>query len=1222
MTSSNHDDQSEADLTRSVGPKRGRSAQVGEQIRAPSPDALPSQRPERIATYRILGELGEGGMGVVYLAEQSEPIHRRVALKVIKRGMDTGPVIARFESERQALALMNHPNVAKVLDAGATDDGRPYFVMDYVQGESITQYCDRHCLNTKERLELFILVCEAVQHAHHKGIIHRDLKPSNVLVEVRDSRPIPKVIDFGVAKATQQRLTERTLFTEYGQLIGTPEYMSPEQAEMTALDIDTRTDIYSLGVILYELLTGVLPFDAVSLRRAALVEIQRIIREFDPPKPSTRLSGLGDSTAAVTKHRRTELGSLARLLRGDLDWITMKALEKDRTRRYATAAEFAADVSRHMAYEPVLAGPPAPGYRIRKFVRRHRVAVATGSAVIAALVVGIIGTTWGFARALNENRRAQAAEDKAQRRADELEEVAQFQARQLSGVNPELMGERLRAALRVQKRLALESPHVSSSDVEAGLSELDSNLEGVSFTNLALEVLDENIFKRASATIESEFSDQPLVKARLSQTLADTLRAIGLYDQAMRPQDEALRIRHEKLGDDDLNTLISLDHMGNLLQARGDLPRARDCYRRNLETSRQVLGNDHPHTLDAILDMGDILVILGDYAAAEPLLREAVDRHLSVLGDQHPRTLDSLASLGGLLMRQGKLADAEPIYRVVLEGRRRVLGERDPATAKSKNNMGLFLQARGKLAEAEPYYGDALETFRRILGNEHPETLIAINNMGLLLNAMGRISDARPYFREASDGLRRILVGNHVLALKSIANLASSLQAQGEYDQAARIARQALDGFRETLGDEHPDTLRAMNNMGSLLQVTGKLDEAERLYRACLELRRRILINDHPDTLMSVDNLGTILLDRGRLREADAYFREAFEGRRRVLGNDHPDTLTSLNGMGRVLQGLGKLDEAEKFYQKALDGRREKLGTGHPETLQSMNDLGSCLLARGRRDEAEGYFREVLAGRQRTLGNEHPDTLASINNMGTVLFAQGRLSEAEQYFRLALDINRRVHGDDHPETLVSIGNVGAVLNAQGRNAEAEPFYRGSLERHRRVLGDLHPNTLTAINNMGYLLRAEGKLLAAEPFYREAMEGRRATLGDDHPDTLRSINNLGALLVAGGRHEEAVAVLAPAEPLVRAHLPRLLGRFLTHLGRARSATGSYGDAERVLLESQAILAKNKQVNRSHYIDALQSLVSLYDRWDRAEPQKGYDAETTKWRRKLAQLDHAE
>ncbi len=357
-----------------------------------------------IGRYKLLEKIGEGGFGVVYMADQTKPISRRIALKIIKLGMDTKEVIARFEAERQALAMMEHPNIAKVLDAGATDTGRPYFVMELVKGIPITEYCDNNNLDTQQRLKLFISVCKAIQHAHQKGIIHRDIKPSNVLITLHDGRPVPKVIDFGIAKATGQRLTEKTLFTRFAQMIGTPEYMSPEQAEFSGLDVDTRSDIYSLGVLLYQLLTGVTPFDGEKLREAGYVEMQRIIREDDPDKPSTKLSTMGEALTDIAKRRRAAPEALRKMIRGDLDWIVMKTLEKDRTRRYETASELAADIGRHLIDELVLAGPPSVSYRLRKFVRRNRVAVMTSLLIVAALLTAaVVSAIYAYKAAINAN---------------------------------------------------------------------------------------------------------------------------------------------------------------------------------------------------------------------------------------------------------------------------------------------------------------------------------------------------------------------------------------------------------------------------------------------------------------------------------------------------------------------------------------------------------------------------------------------------------------------------------------------------------------------------------------------------------------------------------------------------------------------------------------------------------------------------------------------------
>jgi non-specific serine/threonine protein kinase/serine/threonine-protein kinase len=442
-------------------------------------DSAPTPLPD-FGPYHTIGVLGEGAMGIVYLAEQREPIRRRVALKVIKHADSSASVIARFESESQALALMDHPNIARVYDAGTTAGGRPYFAMEYVPGIPITDYCDRNLLGFRERLVLFQQVCQGVQHAHQKGVIHRDLKPSNVLVTLQDGKPVPKVIDFGVAKATNQRLTEKTVYTEIGVLIGTPEYMSPEQADLTGLDVDSTTDIYSLGVLLYELLVGALPFDPKALRKAGYAEIQRKIREEEPPRPTTRLSTMGRNAEEIARRRKSDVRSLIRLLRGDLEWITMKALEKDRTRRYAAASEFAIDIGRHLGHEPVMAGPPGIGYRVRKYVRRHRGLVAAGTTVAAALLVGAVVSFLLYLRAARAQETAEIESHAANVSAADLQlragEVSNARAR-LAAIPPLFRGWEWRylmartdesSATIYCNGLSGPSPHVEYPEIRFG----------------------------------------------------------------------------------------------------------------------------------------------------------------------------------------------------------------------------------------------------------------------------------------------------------------------------------------------------------------------------------------------------------------------------------------------------------------------------------------------------------------------------------------------------------------------------------------------------------------------------------------------------------------------------------------------------------------------------------------------------------------------------------
>lgn len=746
-------------------------------------DALP----QSIGPYKILEVLGEGGMGVVYLAEQTKPIRRRVALKIIKLGMDTKQVIARFESERQALALMNHPNVAKVFDAGSTEQGRSYFVMEHVAGIRITDYCDRHRLNTTERLDLFTHVCHAVQHAHQKGIIHRDIKPSNVLVAVQEGKPVPKVIDFGVAKATEKRLTERTLFTEQGQLIGTPEYMSPEQAEMTALDIDTRTDIYSLGVVLYELLVGALPFARKSLRQAGMAEIQRIIREEEPPKPSTRLSSLGDESTTVAQKRHTDRTTLERQVRGDLDWITMKAMEKDRTRRYATASELADDIAHHLNHEPVLASPPSAGYRLKKFVRRNRTAVTASGVVSVVLVAAVVVSAWQAVRALQAEQLA----GERLKQTEEARALAEREAAHAKAVN-NFVNDDLLAAIAPAKQ-GLDTAH---------------------------EVLD-----AASKNIEGKFRDKPLVEASIRMTLANTYWDLGEYETAVRHAERAFELRLVELGEEHPDTLKSMDTLAMQYKYQGQYDKAEPLYLETLETRRSILGDEDPDTVESMINLAVLLRSQGRLDEAEALHRQALSIVRRVLGDEDRRTLSSMANLAVLLWEKGELDEAERLARKTLETRQRVLSEDHTDTLQSMHSLAVILSARGERDEAERLFRRTLEIARRVFGDEHPRVASILSNLGALLTEKGDYGPAEAMFREALTMRRRLLHEEDPHTGDTMSHFGECLTKLGQYEEGEQ---QLLEGYRmlmAALGESHWRTTRAAERLGALYDAWGKPDK-------------------------------------------------------------------------------------------------------------------------------------------------------------------------------------------------------------------------------------------------------------------------------------------------------------------------------------------------------------------------------------------------------------
>jgi non-specific serine/threonine protein kinase/serine/threonine-protein kinase len=695
-----------------------------------------------VGPYRLIQLLGEGGMGEVWRAEQTEPFHRTVALKLIKAGMDTKAVVARFDSERQALALMEHPNIAKVFDAGATPAGRPYFVMEYVPGLAITEYCDQHRLTIQQRLELFMQVCEGVQHAHQKAIIHRDLKPSNVLVEEVDKKPVPKIIDFGLAKAIGQRLTEITMFTEVGGVVGTPDYMSPEQADRNERNIDTRTDVYSLGVILYELLVGALPFGSQELREAGMEAMLQKIRQQEPLRPSTKIRSLRESSKDSAVKRREEPLSLERHLRGELDWITMKALDKDRTRRYGSPSELAADIQRHLHHQPVLAGPPSATYRTRKFVRRHRFGVGVATAAVALLIA--FATTMAL-----QSRRIARERDRANREAETSKRVSEFMTGMFKVSDP-------------------------------------SQTRGNTVT--AREILD-----KASKDIRTGLSKDPEVQAQMMHVMGGVYDNLGLYPQAQSLFTDAVNIRRGVLGPENPQTLQSMSRLSGALREQGNYPEAEKLQREALDVQGRVLGPEHPDTLASVSQLAAILYFEGRYSEAEKLGQQSLEGKRRILGPEHPDTLWSTVILASIFFDEGRLADAEKLYHDALEVRRRVLGPDHPDTLSLMDGYATTLAEEHRNDQAEKLLRETLDIRHRVLGPDHRDTLMSMNNLANMLFLEGRYDDAEKLAREALAIQRRVLGPDHPDTAMSTYNLGGIALHKGKPDEALSLLRDAVD---------------------------------------------------------------------------------------------------------------------------------------------------------------------------------------------------------------------------------------------------------------------------------------------------------------------------------------------------------------------------------------------------------------------------------------------
>jgi serine/threonine protein kinase/tetratricopeptide (TPR) repeat protein len=785
-----------------------------------------------IGPYRLLEQIGEGGFGVVFMAEQQQPVRRKVAVKIIKPGMDSRQVIARFEAERQALAMMDHVNIARVFDAGATESGQPYFVMELIQGIPITKYCDDNHLTPRERLELFVPVCQAIQHAHQKGIIHRDIKPSNVMITLYDGKPVPKVIDFGVAKATEQKLTERTLFTQYGAMVGTLEYMSPEQAEMSALGVDTRSDIYSLGVLLYELLTGSTPLTHKRMKEGVYAEILRLIREVEPPRPSTRLSDSGEALASISANRHMEPARLTKLVRGELDWIVMKALEKERSRRYETANGFAMDVQRYLADEPVQAVPPSAAYRLRKFARRNKAALVTAAVVVAALLMGTAVATWQAVVATKANQEAFAAAA-AEKKAKDTAELREAETR---------------AALDFVENMVFAAARPEGE--EGGLGR-EATLRA------AVEA--------ALPFVEASFTKEPLIEARLRMTLGKSFADLGEARIAANQYQKARALYTQHRGPDHPDTLRSMVGLADSYAALGRLADALKLHEETLALMKAKLGPDHPDTLMSMMGLADTYAALGRLADALKLHEETLALMKARFGPDHPLTLMSVMGLADSYNALGGHQAAVRLYEETLARMKAKLGPDHPSTLAGMHHLANSYYALDRHQDALKLREETLALMKAKLGPDHPSTLAGMNRLASSYAALDRHQDALKLREETLAHKKAKLGPDHPSTLLSMHYLATSYEAFGRHQDALQLHKETLALRKAKLALDHPDTLASMHHVADSYAALGRYQDALKLHEETLALRNAKLGPDHAETLESMRGVAASLskLDRG-----------------------------------------------------------------------------------------------------------------------------------------------------------------------------------------------------------------------------------------------------------------------------------------------------------------------------------------------------------------------
>ncbi len=970
--------------------------------------------PAEVGRYRLIRMVGSGGMGAVYAAVRSDgEFDREVAVKVIRPGMATDDILRRFRQERQTLANLDHPNIAKLLDGGAAANRSPYLVMEYIDGKPIHRYCDEHHIPIDQRLMMFRDACSAVQHAHRHLIVHRDLKPGNILVT---EEGVCKLVDFGIATILSGEPGQRhDTVTEASRRIMTPQYASPEQIQ--GQRITTCSDVYSLGVILYELLTGHKPYRIDGRDRDAM---ERTICDIDPDMPSSAVrqtyeieNGEGGRTsitpASVSLIRNTQPERLHRLLKGDLDTIVLTAMHKNPDRRYTSVEQFSDDIGRYLQGLPIGARRDTVSYRIGKFVRRHKVGVAAAVLLVLSITAGAIGTSVGLVRTAAALARAEAQTEKATVERRKAERVIVFLQHMLSAADP------------LQERR---------------------------------EVTVRELIDHTARRIDTELANEPEIRAAVHHTLGITYASLGSFRVAEEQLRSAVRIREQVFGPKDQHTASSYNALGGILHERGDNDEAKEYLLRAKGILTELGLEGQVASVGVDSNLGKLYHDLGELQKAEDIFVQLLEVCVAGFGESHPNTLNAMNDLAAVYSDLGRLADSERSYRDLIERSEKELGPDSPWTLSYKNNLGVLLVRLGRFDEAEPICRDTLDVSRRVLGETHPQTMIAMSNLASTLDNLGVTEEAESLYLSVLSGRLALLGEGHPETITVQANLGLLYRGQGRFGEAEPLLAKALEHAIITLGEKHSQTLDAMNNLALLYTDTGKLDKAEMLLLTAIDTSTELLGAEHADTLDYLHNLGLLYTKQDRFEEAEGVQLRLLASQTASLGAEHPRVLATTSNLAMLYFKQDRFAEARDLLGPAVDVYRKTVGESDPNTLIAMNNLARALSALGATEDALALFQDVVDHAAEILPQQHWLLAVFRGYFGECLMTKPDFPAAEPMLLSAHEALAASLGADHERAVRVADHLIQLYEQWGKPEQAsqwrdrgQPQERGESQPH-------------------------------------------------------------------------------------------------------------------------------------------------------------------------------